>query len=155
MTELLAALQDSALSIWVRESSSLWAYPMVITMHTFGLGVLVGASTAVDLRVLGVARQIPLASLRGVFAAMWIGFWLNAVTGVLLFAADPRTTGLFMIKLGAVAAGVVLIVLIRRAMYGQSHHENSMVTPVAKTYAVLSLLAWVVATTTGRLMAYL
>jgi hypothetical protein len=154
MTELLAALEGSALSIWVRESPSIWAYPMIITMHTFGLGVLVGASTAVDLRVLGIARQLPLRSLAGFFTAMWAGFWLNAVTGVLLFAADPRTTLVFMVKLAAVVGGVFLIVLIRRGLYGAGV-EEPIVRPKAKTYAALSLLAWIVATTTGRLMAYL
>jgi hypothetical protein len=153
MNELLVTLHDSALATWVRESSSLWAYPMVITMHTFGLAVLVGASTAVDLRILGVARQIPLGSVHGFFSAMWIGFWLNAVTGVMLFAADPRTTGIFMIKLLSVVIGVLLIVLIKRDIVGDVY--SSVTTPRAKAYAVLSLLMWVVATTTGRLMAYL
>ena len=152
MNELLAALHDSALATWVRESSSLWAYPMVITMHTFGLAVLVGASTAVDLRVLGVGRRIPLTSLHGFFTVMWAGFWLNATTGVLLFAADPRTTGILMIKLLSVVAGVVFVVLIRRAVIGRG---ASSTTPAVKAYAVLSLIAWIVATTTGRLMAYL
>jgi hypothetical protein len=154
MTELLAAIQDSALSIWVRESSSLLAYPMIITMHTFGLGVLVGASTVIDLRVLGVARQIPLASLKGIFVVMWMGFWLNAVTGVMLFAADPRTTGLFFIKMGSIAFGIAVIMLLRRTLYGDGGDGGTLL-PVAKTYALLSLVTWVVATTTGRLMAYL
>jgi len=152
MNELFAALHDSALATWVRESSSLWAYPMIITMHTFGLAVLVGASTAVDLRVLGVGRRIPLTSLQGFFSVMWAGFWLNAITGVLLFAADPRTTWVFMIKLLAVAAGVILVVRTRRAVIDGG---AATTTPAAKTYAVLSLIAWIVATTTGRLMAYL
>ena len=151
MDPLLTALHDSALATWVREGSSLWAYPMVITMHTFGLAVLVGASTAVDLRVLGVGRGLPLTSLGGFFTVMWLGFWLNAITGVLLFMADPRTTGIFMLKLLAVAVAVVLVPLIRRAIAG----GGSTVTPAARTYAVLSLVMWVVATTTGRLMAYL
>ena len=152
MNELFAALHDSALAVWVRESSSLWAYPTIITMHTFGLAVLVGASAAVDLRVLGVASRIPLTSLNGFFSTMWAGFWLNAITGVLLFAADPRTTGIFMVKLVAVAAGVLLVVLLRRAVTGR---HLGTTTSAAKTYAVLSLITWVVATATGRLMAYL
>ena len=152
MNELLAAVHDSAVATWVRESSSLLAYPTIITMHTFGLAVLVGASVAVDLRVLGVGQRIPLTSLNGFFSVMWAGFWLNAITGVLLFAADPRTTGIFMAKLVAVAAGVFLVVLIRRAVTGR---DMATTTSAAKTYAVLSLITWIVATTTGRLMAYL
>ena len=151
MNELLVGLHDSALATWVRESSSLWAYPTIITMHTFGLAVLVGASAAVDLRVLGVASRIPLTSLGGFFTVMWAGFWLNAITGALLFVADPRTTGIFMVKLVAVAAGVLLIALMRRAVTGR----DRAITFAAKTYAVVSLITWIVATTTGRLMAYL
>lgn len=152
MNELLVALHDSALAVWVRESSSLWAYPTIITMHTFGLAVLVGASTAVDLRILGVGSRIPLTSLEGFFSVMWAGFWLNAITGVLLFAADPRTTVIFMVKLGAVALGVFLVMLMRRSVAGP---DAATTTSAAKTYAVLSLVTWIVATTTGRLMAYL
>jgi hypothetical protein len=154
MNELLAALEASALSTWVREASTLWAYPMIITMHTLGLAVLVGASTAVDLRVLGVAQQIEFTRMKGFFAAMWVGFWLNAATGALLFAADPRTTGVFIIKMGSVVVGVLLIALIRREVFDERPGPVA-VPPVARAYAVLSLLAWVVATTTGRLMAYL
>jgi hypothetical protein len=123
-------------------------------MHTFGLAVLVGANAAFDLRVLGFGRQIALAPMERFFPAMWMGFWLNAITGAMLFAADPRTTGIFMIKLGSIVAGVLLIVLLRRAVYGRGR-DAVTVTPMAKTYAALSLFVWVVATATGRLMAYL
>jgi hypothetical protein len=152
MNESLTILHDSALGTWVREGSSLWAYPMIITLHTSGLAVLVGASIAVDLRVLGVAQRIPLSSLSQFFPVMWIGFWLNAVTGLLLFAADPRTTGIFLIKMIAVVAGVGFVLLIRRALAAS---EGTALNPSIRTYAMLSLLTWVVATTTGRLMAYL
>jgi len=41
--------------------------------HTFGLALLVGANAVVDLRLLGVARAIPLAPLKRLFRIMWIG----------------------------------------------------------------------------------
>lgn len=154
MNDLLAALEASTVGTWVREGSTLWAYPMIITMHTFGLGILVGASAAVDLRLLGVASQIPLAPMRSWFTVMWAGFWLNALTGLLLFAADPRTTRLFVIKMVSVIAGVSLIMLTRRAVYPRGS-TVATVPPVARAYAILSLVTWTVATTTGRLMAYL
>ena len=156
MTELLAALEASAFSTWVREATTIWAYPTVLTLHTVGLAVLVGANAAVDLRFLGFGRQIALSQMERFFPAMWIGFWLNAITGVMLFTTDPITKGttiLFMIKLGLVAAGVLLIVLLRRTVYG--HGREARVTFAAKTFAALSLLVWVGATATGRLMAYL
>ena len=49
MMEYLAALEGSAFSTWLRESTSIWAYPTVLTLHTVGLAVLVGANWALDL----------------------------------------------------------------------------------------------------------
>ena len=59
----MAALQQSALAVWVSES--VWAYPLILTAHTVGLALLVGGSTLFDLRLLGAA---PVASL-----ALWAG----------------------------------------------------------------------------------
>ena len=91
MMELFAWLESSALSTWVSEADTVWAYPTVLTLHTLGLGVLVGASAVVDLRLLGIAHRIPLGPMRSLFRFMWIGFWINAVTGSMLFAADATT----------------------------------------------------------------
>jgi alkylation response protein AidB-like acyl-CoA dehydrogenase len=56
-------LESTALSTWVRESGSLWAYPMVLTAHTVGMSLLVGANAVIDLRLLGVAPRVPLGPL--------------------------------------------------------------------------------------------
>ena len=44
MMEWLMALQGSMCTTWVRESNSIWAYPTVLTLHTVGFGILVGAN---------------------------------------------------------------------------------------------------------------
>ena len=67
MTDRLLWLEQCALPTWVRESGSVWSDPTVLTLHTLGLGVLVGASAVVDLRVLGYARQFPIAGLPNAF----------------------------------------------------------------------------------------
>lgn len=156
MIELLTALEGSAFSAWLRESTSIWAYPTVLMLHTVGLAMLVGINTAFDLRLLGFARGIPLAAIEKFFPAMWMGFWLNAGTGAMLFAMDPINKGLttiFMSKLALVVIGVTLIVMLRRAVYG--HPADALpVTTAAKSYALMSLLVWTAAIATGRYMAY-
>src|SRR5688572_2438441 len=102
MIDLLSSLEASAFSTWIRESPSIWAYPTILTLHTVGLAVLVGANWMVDLRVLGFGRAVPLGVMSRAFPVMWAGFWLNALTGVVLFATDPiskGTTAVFMWKL--------------------------------------------------------
>ena len=88
---------------------------------------------------------------------MWVGFWVNAITGFMLFAADPITKGttfLFMLKLGLVTLGVILIVVLRRAVYHVPPSDVIIVPTLAKRCAALSLVIWVAATAAGRMMAY-
>jgi hypothetical protein len=50
-------LQHTALSTWVVQSDSVWAYPTILTAHTVGLAILVGAAAMIDLRLLGVGAE--------------------------------------------------------------------------------------------------
>ena len=148
-------VEAAGLSTWLRESPSVWAFPTVLTLHTLGLGVLVGANWMVDLRVLGFARAIPLGVMMRAFPIMWAGFWLNAATGVLLFVADPAkaTSTIFMWKLGMIVVGVMLMMALKRKLYGRGL-EMDRANLAVKTVAVASLALWVAAIGAGRWMAY-
>ena len=118
--------------------------------------LLTGASAALDLRLLGMASRIPLTALRPLFPLMWVGFWLNLVTGSMLFASEATSKGstpMFFFKLGFVAIGAVSITWIRREVYG-NRPEPAAVSSTARRLAVLSLAAWIAAITAGRLLAY-
>jgi len=157
MMDMLSALENSGFSTWLLGSPSIWAYPTVLTLHTLGLGMLVGANWALDLRLLGVAPGIPLQAMEKLFRLMWIGFWINTVSGVMLFAGEATTKGttwLFMVKLALVAVGVVIIVFTRRSVYGRGV-ETPQVGGRARALAVASLVVWVAAIAAGRYMAYL
>jgi hypothetical protein len=156
VTNLFASLEASAFSTWLRESGSIWAYPLVLTLHTVGLALLVGANAVLDLRVLGFGRGIPLAELKSSFRVMWIGFWVNAISGVMLFAADATTKGstqLFLWKLVLIAVAVVVIFQTKRQVYAR-RTETQEVTPLARALAVTSLVLWIAAIAAGRFMAY-
>ena len=156
MMNFLSTLENTGFATWLRESPSVWAYPTILTLHTVGLAVLVGANTAVDLRVLGVAPAIPIGSLARAFPIMWIGFWVNALSGVVLFVADATATGtstIFIAKLGIIAAGIALIFVLKRTLYGQGV-EQARTTDAARIVAVASLAVWIAAIATGRYMAY-
>ena len=154
---MLELLEGSTFSVWVRESPSVWAYPTILTLHTLGMGVLAGASAAFDLRLLGIARPIPLNALRILFPVMWSGFWVNALTGSMLFAANATTratSALFILKLCFVALGVATIVLLKRDVYA-SGSNPAAVRGATKLLAAASVLLWLPAIAAGRLLAYL
>jgi hypothetical protein len=153
MTDFLSAVENLPLSAWVRESNSIWAYPTMLTLHTVGLALLVGASAALDLRVLGWGQALALADLRPLFRWMWIGFWVNALSGVVLLMADASTKAaapMFLIKLGLVAIGVAAMAAQKRETFAPA----AATAPGARSLAVVSLTVWFTAIFAGRLMAY-
>jgi hypothetical protein len=153
---MLTSMAQSAFSTWLLSSNSIWAYPTVLTLHTFGMMVLVGAAMMIDLRLLGFARTIPLQSIERLFRVVWAAFALNAVTGTMLFIADADKRGpslFFWTKLAFVALGLVITSMIRRRNF-QGGAEPVVITGDAKRLAIVSLLAWSAAITTGRLLAY-
>jgi hypothetical protein len=155
---VLAWLESRPLSIWVHESPSVWALPTVLTLHTMGMAVLVGASWVLDLRLLGISRNIPLSAFRWVFRAVSVGLIVNLATGVLLFAQRATTLGTslpFLIKMGLVIASVATLVPIRAQVFRSDAEQRPDVSGGARLLAIASILAWTGAVTVGRLLAYL
>ena len=84
MWNLLDQLQQIGFCTWVRESTSLFAFPGILLMHTIGMSLVVSIIAGIDLRVLGVAPALPIAPLEKFYPVFWIGFWINALTGTIL-----------------------------------------------------------------------
>jgi hypothetical protein len=158
VADLLVWLEGTALATWTRESPSLWAYPTILTLHTVGLGIVVGLGAAIDLRLLGVARRVPLPSLTPAFTLIAWGLVLNAGTGLLLLIADATTKTrqpILYIKLGLIGLAVRETLRARRLMRSDDARLGTEASPRARTIAVSSLVLWAGAITAGRLMAYL
>jgi hypothetical protein len=153
---LLNWLESLPLSMWVRESPSVWAQPSVLTLHTMGMAVLVGASWMLDLRLLGIGRNVPLSAFRWVFRAVTIGLIVNLLTGILLFMARATTWGTaipFFIKMGLVIASAATLMPLRSYVLG-ADADSREAGGNARLLAVVSILAWSGAITAGRLLAY-
>ena len=154
----MAWIEATALATWVSQSPSLWAYPTVLTLHTVGLAIVVGASTVVDLRLLGYARRIRLSSLVPLFRLMVVAFVLNAATGIMLFMADATRKSkqpVFFVKLLLIFAALWCTMQVR-GVVGRNDVQRDAEVPVrAHRLAWITLLLWAGAITAGRLMAYL
>ena len=140
---------------WVQESQSLLAYPTVLTLHTFGLAFLVGPSVAINLRILGIARGLPLAPMEKFYPVMMWGFWINVVTGALLFAPEATRWTFnpdFILKMFFVFLGVYLVRL--SVLRGRAAHGSETVSTGGKLLAASSIAVWIAAIFTGRMTAY-
>lgn len=157
MLEFLEAIQNSAYPTFVRESPSLLAYTLVLSLHAMGLAVVVGLSSAMALRILGFAPGIPLAPLQRLFPFMYAGFWVNAVSGLALLSAN--LTGMlgnpmFYVKLVFIAGGVLVMRLLRNRVFNAALVAGGSLPDQARTLALASLACWGLAIIAGRLTAY-
>jgi hypothetical protein len=158
MTPLLEWIESTWLSTTLRDSPNIFLYPTILAFHTLGLAFFVGISSAIALRILGVAPAVPLAPFRKLYPVMWIGFLFNAVSGLLLLVIEPvKFLAMvdFWIKLLAIAGAVYC----NRVLYVRLFRNPAAVDPNPlpagdKALAGVILFLWAVSITAGRLTAY-
>jgi hypothetical protein len=154
--EFLAQLEQTGFSTWVRESRSLFSYPGILLLHTFGMAIVVGLAAGIDLRILGFAPALPLAPMRNFLPLMWLAFGVNAVTGTILLIADATTKLTnpdFFIKMGFIFLAVLLQLRIDAQVFSNRVPERPLPAG-ARLLAAASLFCWLGAITAGRLLAY-
>ena len=157
MMDFLSKLEQSSFSQWVLSANTIWAYPMILFMHTVGMALVAGISSAIDLRLLGFAPKMPIQPLERLYPFMWVGFAINLITGATLLIADATTkltNADFYIKMAFVFSGVAILVILRNKVFRHPKVDEAPVSSVVKRLAFLSLVCWVGAVTCGRLLAY-
>ena len=154
----LTWLQDTPFAHWVASDPSLLAYPTILTLHTVGMAIVVGTCVVMDLRLLGIAGDVPLKALTGAPRLVWTGFLVNAATGIALFTTDAEHKAMqtvFFIKLSLIFLALAVYVRIRKLVFTTAAPSSPLVSGQVKALAILSLILWTGATVAGRLMAYL
>lgn len=149
-------LESTALSQWIVGSESMFAFPGILAIHAIGMGFAVGICLALDLRILGVAPGVQIAEMRRFVPFVWVAFWINAISGVLLLIGYPTkalTNPVFYLKLLLIAAGLVLFRRIGRRVFNETSDERFESSAVQRL-AIISLVCWVGAITAGRFLAY-
>jgi hypothetical protein len=149
-------LESTALSEWVTGSPSMLAFPGILALHAIGMALAAGLAAVLDLRILGVAPGVPIAAFGRFRPVLWGGFWLNAVSGVLLLVGYPTkalTNPVFYLKLLLIGVAMLLFVRIDRLI-----RTGDVAAPVTaqtlRRLAIVSLVCWGGAITAGRLLAY-
>lgn len=140
---------------------SIWAYPIVESVHVLTLCVFLGLTVMLDLRLLGAAMvRTPASEVAGRLLP-WIiaGFAVMVVTGALLFYAIPVKTYLnifFRMKVAfLLLAGVNVAVFARTVSRSMHEWDIDPVPPFrARLAAAVSLVLWACIVVAGRMIAY-
>ena len=153
----LNTLEQSGLSTWLRESPSVFGFYFILVFHTIGLALVVGPNAAIDLRLLGIAPNIPLPPLKSWFTLMWLGLAINVTSGILLVLAYPSkafTNPDFYFKLTLIGFAVWTLQRMKRQVFDDSSLSEAAMLARGKVLAVWSLVFWAGVITAGRLLAY-
>ena len=158
MTTFLVWLEDTPLSVLIREVPSVWGFPFILFLHTLGLGIAAGISVALNLWVLGFAARYPAAPLQRAFPIVWLGFTIALVSGVLLLIAYPTkalTDPIFYLKLALIAAALWQVQWMRARLFESPGAGQAQIpSPAMRGFAAVALALWAGAVLTGRLLAY-
>jgi hypothetical protein len=121
------------------------------------MALFVGGVVAVNLRILGVARAIPIAPMRKLAAWGTLGFAITAITGLGFYAGFPNQylSWAFFFKMAfIVLAGANMALFYRTGL----HHRVDQVGPGqdvpfgAKICAAASLCLWCGVIFMGRML---
>jgi hypothetical protein len=152
------AVEASALGRLMRES--LWAFPIVETVHICAFAIVVGSIVTLDLRLLGLSRRVPVSRLAAHVLPWTIGAFLVAMlSGLTMFTAhtaDYLTNEVFILKMGLIlAAGVNAALLHVGAMQSVGTWDTDAGPPARVRFAAgLSIALWFGVIACGRLLAY-
>ena len=142
-----------------------WAWPAAETVHFLGLSLSLGVLLAINLRLLGVMRQIPFADVHRPLPWGMLGFGANLITGMFFFVGQPAqytsSAPFFWKIVFLVVAGANFLYL---TVFGKAWNIESGSGAGAvrfepnlahKAMAILSLTAWLGVLYAGRMLPFL
>src|SRR5438094_9390173 len=150
---IFQTIEETGLSVWIRDSPSIFAFWFILSVHAIGMGLLVGASVVIDLRILGVAKDLPLSPLKGLYGIIWTGFCIQVISGTFLLIAylTKAFTNLdFYIKMTLIGLAVVVMQVLKKRVFGDSTLSDSDMMRKGKALATWSLVLWTGAVTACR-----
>ena len=152
-------LQETSWAAAIRDS--LWLFPIIETVHIFGIVALVGSTSILDLRLMGLTfRDDPVSKLAKRFLPWtWFGFVVQVSTGFLMFASEAAKmygNWAFIMKMILIGiAGVNAFIFHSLAYQSVDKWDKDPIAPVsARIAGTLSILLWFGIVALGRWIAY-
>ena len=137
--------------------NSTWVWPAAEAVHFLGLSLTLGVLLAVNLRILGVMRQVPFADVHRLLPWGMLGFGVNLVTGMFFFVGQPGQyvqNGPFYWKVGflMIAGANFLYLTVFKKMWAADAQDSNLAD---KAMAVSSIVAWLGVLYAGRMLPFL
>lgn len=145
LAPLTAVLRDAA-----------WSMPLGQGLHLLGISLLLGCAVLLYPRLIGLQQDDPaLSRLARFLPFIWLAFTLVALTGFILFTAEPvrmMRSPVFLAKMGLVAAALLCTFLIRQRL--RDARAGTYLPTAIRVLAGVSLTLWFAIAASGRLIGY-
>jgi hypothetical protein len=160
VADLLVWLEGSALGHAMR-NAGVWTYGIANLIHILGVASLFGAVLVLDLRLIGLWRGVPLASItRPTVPVATAGFIVAATSGLCLITTNGSEyvgNPFLLIKFPAILLGLINVGVLSRLAAWKAR-ETRVLTPVEQrqlsVFGAISLLSWLTAVSAGRMIGY-
>ena len=152
------AIHDLPLAVFLRSNAI--AYPLVESLHLVSIALLFGSIVVVDIRILGLSRNLSLRQLaRHALPWTMLAFLGAAATGSLLFlahAADLIGNRVFLGKLALISLAGTNAVMFHTGPYVNvaAWDVGLQAPPSARVMAAASIVLWIGVIFCGRWIAY-
>jgi hypothetical protein len=146
---------------WAVAGGVPWIWPVCEILHFMGLALLMGVVSVLDLRMLGMAKGLPLGPLQRLMPWAMVGFIVNLITGFMFFAGDPFqyihniAFGFKLLFIGLAGVNVILFYvtgLYRHVDVVGAGHDCPF---AAKLVALASLVLWIGVMYWGRMLPFI
>lgn len=136
-----------------------WGWPAVESVHFIGLTLLFGTIAVWDLRLLGMAKRVPLSAFHRLVPFTVVGFAINATTGSMFLMTEPNqylynpAFHLKLLLLGLAGLNVL-------AFYSTVFWRFGTIAPgvdaprIVKLFGAVSLMCWIGVIICGRLITF-
>lgn len=156
---ILKSIEASALATKIRDS--LFLFPLIESIHVFGLALVFGTIVVVDLRLLGIAStRRPFSRVASdVLKWTWTAFALTALTGALMFTTNARVyyhNVFFRAKMLLLLLTAINMLVFELTAGRQIHRweKSRSGPPIGKVVAALSLAMWIGIICMGRIIGF-
>ena len=138
-----------------------WVWPAAEAVHFLGLSLSFGVLLAVNLRILGMMKQIPFADVHRLLPWGMLGLGANLITGMFFFVGQPAqyTSSPFYWKIAfLMIAGANFLFL---TVFGRAWRRADTVdagfdgSAGDKAMALVSIASWFGVLYAGRMLPFL
>jgi hypothetical protein len=136
-----------------------WGWPTVESVHFIGLTLLFGTIAVWDLRLLGMAKHIPVTEFHRLVPFGMLGFAINASSGSMFLMTEPNQyvyNPAFQFKMLLLGlAGLNVLVFYTTAFRRLVALAPGVGAPrLAKIFGAVSLGCWIGVIVCGRLITF-